>query len=922
MANEFKIVWENNPETPLSAENLSKFINNYSEGTILLKDTDEFISPGFGDNLLKIRANSKVSMIVPETNAFFEFNDSYISHDSKIIPSSKDNLTFRKEKSNNDISSRSIAIERGTTNFVSNSSFENNLTSWDTTILNPESTINIIDSEDSIFGANSLEIKINASGDKAEISQVVPVLNNSDPLSISFYYKSDEDLKVIIEGNHETTSIYWSISADQWSTSAIVLNVPKSDEWSRFEVKNISTTSLIGLFIKLHIYSDSPNSTNIIDDIQVEANNFCSSYVVNNRQNSNFHFNSSIINSEAGLLDFQVMLKCLDDEEKYLFVARTSDVLIDSMRLFIDSINTRLVFSVYDYDLMIYRTVIINYSVIEFANLLNNWTRIICTWNTSEGITLYSGEKSSFGYHSFVAIPNQEITEIQIGYREDVKYLNGLIDSLKFNFKNKDDDKILLDLLVEPKADFNNYKFFENLNSNIILNEQFLDTESNFNINTQYFVWIYINSILDDFASIVISESHTKPSIDFAFSKIIGGFKTDSNGNSISDSLWDIRSNEKKVLHTERLIVHGRDSNTNNIEFRSSPYGLENDAQFNVVTRFTNNLYGNNGSIDFLDINPIGYLDIDDIRIDSNIIEPHNDTSMILNSYTGNDIIINTTNLDVNTSGIGVVSLDNIKIKNNKIYTEVASDLLIESDQVNKNIIIKTLIGTTQFDSSIELFDSKTITLGEDLNQKINLDSTKAIGTQIDSVYIRTNNHINFFKDGSHSDTKYDSGGGTLLAAITYNDEPSPSVDGNSRFYAGRVFNAVYNDLAECWYKKYNESINYYEVAVQTINGVVKSSKRAQRGTIGVVSDTYGYILGTEDFNENLSISKKVPIAISGRAKVRVATSKIDIGDELISFKDGFAIKANWFEKIFKRDRIIGRVDSFLETDLIIMKVV
>ena len=34
------------------------------------------------------------------------------------------------------------------------------------------------------------------------------------------------------------------------------------------------------------------------------------------------------------------------------------------------------------------------------------------------------------------------------------------------------------------------------------------------------------------------------------------------------------------------------------------------------------------------------------------------------------------------------------------------------------------------------------------------------------------------------------------------------------------------------------------------------------------------------------------------------------VGDQLVSFRDGFAIKATWWEKMFKRDALLGKVIS------------
>jgi len=46
---------------------------------------------------------------------------------------------------------------------------------------------------------------------------------------------------------------------------------------------------------------------------------------------------------------------------------------------------------------------------------------------------------------------------------------------------------------------------------------------------------------------------------------------------------------------------------------------------------------------------------------------------------------------------------------------------------------------------------------------------------------------------------------------------------------------------------------------------------------------------------------------MSGTVNVKIS-GKVKIGDEVVSYKNGYAIKANIFEKIFKRNCIIGKV--------------
>jgi hypothetical protein len=583
--------------------------------------------------------------------------------------------------------------------------------------------------------------------------------------------------------------------------------------------------------------------------------------------------------------------------------------------LYFDVSTLRLVFSIYNTDTSAEVTSFIVYNGVEFNSLIDNWTRVVCVWSKEQGVRLYAGSKFAQSPITFTPYSVSDISEVQIGRRES-SYAESLIGHIKINLLEKADDEVLYDISEDPYADQKAHKIFENVNKHLVLDASYLDTGSSFLNDTNYYLWIVNDDFGSDTASLIISQSNVSPlNHNRNLSKVVAGFRTDSSATPLIDSFWDIKSIDNKVIHAERLLIHGKNSSTNSIEFRSIPYGEEDDAQFNVVTRFTDHIYANDGTSDFFDIGPTGYLEIDDIRIDGGTISTKT-SDLTIQSSTGSNIVVNTTGLDINSSGAGLVSIDNILIKGNKIYTAGSNHLLIENNQTSTNIAITATGGRVEINSDAIIASSKKLKFGNTVEQKISLrdsDNLQGMGTQSSSVYIRTTGHVPFFKNGIHSSTNLDPGsGGTLLAAITDNVDVSTSIDPNSRFYAGRVYNAVYNDLAECWEKELvtEHPLDYGSVAVQTEHGIEASSKRAQRATIGVVSNSYGFILGSEGFNDkNIALSKKVPIAISGRVRVKI-NNGAKIGDELVSYKNGFAIKANLFERTFKRGRILGQVDS------------
>jgi uncharacterized protein YaiE (UPF0345 family) len=132
----------------------------------------------------------------------------------------------------------------------------------------------------------------------------------------------------------------------------------------------------------------------------------------------------------------------------------------------------------------------------------------------------------------------------------------------------------------------------------------------------------------------------------------------------------------------------------------------------------------------------------------------------------------------------------------------------------------------------------------------------------------------------------------------------------NGYFYATKVYNAVWNDLAEGFTFDKTERSKHFAgyVYIMTEKGIVKCNKRAHKATVGVYSDTYGFCLGSDKMiDENTPDGDKLPIGISGKVKVW-AREKLEIGDLVVGDKNGMATKANIIDRVFRQDRIIGKV--------------
>ena len=125
---------------------------------------------------------------------------------------------------------------------------------------------------------------------------------------------------------------------------------------------------------------------------------------------------------------------------------------------------------------------------------------------------------------------------------------------------------------------------------------------------------------------------------------------------------------------------------------------------------------------------------------------------------------------------------------------------------------------------------------------------------------------------------------------------------------AYKVYNAVWNDYAEAFaFDPKEKHLVAGYVYAQGPDGAVRARRRADKATLGVFSDTYAMLLGSRGCISEDKNGTKIPIALAGKVQIYVR-GKLGIGDLLVTNKHGFGVKANFFERIFKADRIIGKV--------------
>lgn len=145
------------------------------------------------------------------------------------------------------------------------------------------------------------------------------------------------------------------------------------------------------------------------------------------------------------------------------------------------------------------------------------------------------------------------------------------------------------------------------------------------------------------------------------------------------------------------------------------------------------------------------------------------------------------------------------------------------------------------------------------------------------------------------TNTTYTAGNGLTLSGTEF--KMSGSYSGN--FTATKVYNAVWNDIAEC------REAEVTEGGYCVVDGKVmtKSTKRLMAGC-RLTSDTFGYCMGETE-------KAKTPIAIAGRVLVYPYNKKkLKVGDAVCSAPDGTVDVMSRREIRRFPDRIVGIVSE------------
>jgi hypothetical protein len=124
-------------------------------------------------------------------------------------------------------------------------------------------------------------------------------------------------------------------------------------------------------------------------------------------------------------------------------------------------------------------------------------------------------------------------------------------------------------------------------------------------------------------------------------------------------------------------------------------------------------------------------------------------------------------------------------------------------------------------------------------------------------------------------------------------------LDANGYLYATRVYNAVWNDIADFITVEDDCEIEYGKAYCYDGKRHFKSTKYAQKGAIGIASDTYGFGVGQKHKG------KEIPIAIGGFVLASCDKAYAS-GTPLTTYKDGMLTRAFMLTRLFHPERIIG----------------
>lgn len=178
---------------------------------------------------------------------------------------------------------RALQIEEGTTNLVSNGSFENDLTSW----YARDSAVLSIDTVNKIFGNKSAKVITNSLTATQGIYQNVNVTANTT-YTFSTFVKGTGKLRVYL----------YNIATQTSQNSYITLD----GTWQRVSVTNTITNSTT---VTVGIVTDGAQTiTYYVDGAQLEQKAYATSFTDSTRQPESLTIPATVLNVNQGTIEF------------------------------------------------------------------------------------------------------------------------------------------------------------------------------------------------------------------------------------------------------------------------------------------------------------------------------------------------------------------------------------------------------------------------------------------------------------------------------------------------------------------------------------------------------------------------------------------------------------------------------------------
>jgi hypothetical protein len=203
----------------------------------------------------------------------------------------------------------------------------------------------------------------------------------------------------------------------------------------------------------------------------------------------------------------------------------------------------------------------------------------------------------------------------------------------------------------------------------------------------------------------------------------------------------------------------------------------------------------------------------------------------------------------------------------------VINDIPVDANDFARCSVANTFAGVNTFNSSIISSSSGKITVESEIEIKKYLSFVSA------NTSVPTTGNTAAFYMGSNNPTAGNAN------RLNY----------NGHFYATKIYNAAYNDLAECFIPEdgltYNEMKN--KIVQINPNGKIEIAKSNSKNIIGIVSDNYGCLLGGSE--KDILENKKIPVGLSGTLYVNASFDfdYAEIGNFITSDSEGNARIAN-----------------------------